>query len=530
MRGARAAALLLLLAGAPAAAQDGDPTVETAPETDPSVIEVRDKIQNDPAFLDVVVARVARSRLVERLTTDPSPDARTAAAKAWVQSDPAAAAHVVLGLSGDDAAGTTTYEDDLLTQLAKSYEHNPGAEKNLFGRLRKSAKDSKLLKKQSQEMSEDEKHEILRNLFEGQGSESNKVLTMKEDGKSASGSPGAPGAAPATAFNGIYDRLSAGNLRGYSPQLLSLQSALSARRPPGAPALIETGTLDYATLSYPAYGMGYDVGNLAARLRRDRILAMARLAGRTLSANDWKDPDLEAKLSALVPGGKLPARLQRRAELEAKARDALAAFTAAAEKAKDPNGITRRLLVELGRRQKETARWITAAALEEELSRLDPLENFLTPELLAAIDAIPVAPAERDAYKARGAALQARVAAVKANAEKAQGLLESDGWAAALGAVDKLVAQNQDLKRSLGRDIDDFTRVPYRLGEAMVEQPRWRVWLDDLAVKWAPTLDYSRGVALRRGRLARFLTVFGLIASGDDDGAHARLVGETGGR
>ena len=526
MSSARAVALLFLLSTLPARAQEDAPTVESAPETDPAVIKVGDKLKNDPAFLDAVAARLARSQLIGRLTTDPSEGARLAAAKDWIASDPDAAAHVALGLARDDASGASNYENALLAQLGTSYGNNPGADKNLFGRLRKSAKDSNLLKKQDRDMSEDEKREILRTLFEGQGSESGKVLTMQDDGKASSEKP-ATGSA--TAFNIMYDRLSAGNLRGYSPQLRSLQNALCARRPPGAPALVETGKLDEATLSYPAYGMSYDVGNLEQRIRQDRLLALARLAGRTLSARDWKDQNLEAALAVRVSADKLPPRLQRRAALAAKARAALAAFSAAAAKAKDPNAITRGLLVELGRRQKETARWIAAAALEEELSRLEPLEGFLTPGLRAAIDAAPVASAERDAYQRRGAALQARIAALKANADKAQGLLSSDAWSGALAAVDKLVAENQDLKRDLGRDVDDFSRVPFRVAESRVSEPRWRVWLDDLAVKWAPSLEYSRGAARRRGRLSRFLAAFGLIASGDANGAHAALVDETGG-
>ncbi len=63
MRLARGAALLLLLTAAlPAAAQD-DPTAELAAEKDPAVIEVRDKLKSDPAMIDVVAERVARSRL-----------------------------------------------------------------------------------------------------------------------------------------------------------------------------------------------------------------------------------------------------------------------------------------------------------------------------------------------------------------------------------------------------------------------------------------------------------------------------------
>jgi hypothetical protein len=525
MKLARAAAFLLLLSAAPAAAQDDEPAAELAPETDPTVIELRDKLKNDPATIDLVAERVARSRLIERLTTETDKDARLAAAKTWIAADPAAAAHVALGLLGDDAAKNTNYEDSLLAQLGKSYEHNPGADRNLFGRLRKTAKDSKLLKKQSEEMSEDERREIMRNMFEGQGSESNKVLKMNADG----GKP--PSDKPSTAaFNGIYDRLNAGNLRGYSPQLMALQSSLSARRPPGAPALVETGKLDYATLSYPAYGMNYDVGNLEKRLRGERILALAKLSGRTLTARDWADPDLETKLGGKESAEKLLPRMKKRAELAAKARAAMEAFLAAAERSKDPNKISRALLVDLGAKQKETARWIAAAALEEELSRVDELADFLTPELLAAVDAAPCSADERAAYKKRGEALKAKVGQLKSNAEKALGLLESDGWASALADVDKLVAENHDIKLTLSRDVGDYAKVPYGVRDSLLTQPRWREWMDDLAVKWAPSLSYSKDVAYRRGRLARYMNVFGLIASGDANAAHTAFAAAEPGR
>jgi hypothetical protein len=526
---ARAAAVLLALGApaAPAAAQE-EPAAVVAEETDPAVIEVRDKLKKDAAFADSVAQRVARSRLVARLTDSGQESDRVAAAVKWIKDDPAGAAHIALGLSSDDLTGTTTYEDSLLAQLQKSYENNPGASRNTFGRLSKTAKDSKLLKKQQDGMSDDEKREILRSMFEGQGSESGKVLTNKNDGKPGMGVD--KSGRGATAFNGIYDRLGAGNLRGYSPQLMALQSALSARRPPGAPALVETGKLDYQTLAYPSYGMSYDVENLEKRLRQERIAQLARLAGRTLTAKDWTDPFLESKLAAQVAADKLPARVKRRADLLAKARAAQAAFAAAAEKAKDPNAITRALLVELGGKQKETARWIADAALEEELSRVDELDGFLTPQLLAAIDAAPAPADERASYKRRGEGLKAKVAKLKDNAIKAQGLLESDGWASALADVDKLVAENQDLKRALPSDIKDYARVPFAVAESLLTQPRWRVWLDDLAIKWASGLDYSRGVALRRGRLSRYMNVFGLIASGDAAGAHAALANETGER
>ena len=501
MKPLRAAALILLAASARG-------------------LELQDALRSDPELVEAVAQRVARSQLIGLLTREEDPSARVAAAKKWIEKDPDSAADIALGLGSDDQRGSPAYETALLKRLnyrGRGYENNPGAKKNLFNRLRKNARDSKLLKKQTEDLSPEEQHELLRSFFEGKDARSEKTL----DGTSASGQSAAPAA---SSFNGYYDRLSAGNLHGYSPQLMALQSSLNTRRPPGAPTLIETGKIDYATLSYPAYAMSYDIENLDSRLRRDRILAAARLAGRTLSARDWKDPNLEATLTASVPPDKLLPRFKRRAALAAKARAALAAFAAAAAKSKDPRAISRELLIELSRRQKEGARWIAAAALEEELSRLADLEGFPTPELLAAIDAVPAPTPERDAYKRRGQSLKAVVSRLKANALKAQSLLESAAWENSLESVDQLVVENRGLKKNLFRDIDDFSRVPFQIAESLLRQPRWREWLDDFAVRWAPNLSYSRAVALRRGRLSHLLNAFGLIASGDAEAAHASLL------
>lgn len=521
-------AIVLLLALAPTARGQDDPASTVAAESDPVILDLMKKMKDDPALADAVAERVTRSRLVGKITDSRDHDQQLEAVKKWIADDPASAARIGLGLAGDDTTGKTTYEDMLLKQMGVTYEENEGAQRNIYNRLKRGAKDSRLLKKQSEDISPDEQSEIIKNLFEGKGTQSDRVISGKgqADGKIPEGAA----AGPATAFNGIYDRLSAGNLRGYSPQLMSLQSALNQRRPPGAPPLIETGKLDYATLSYPAYGMEFDVRNLEARERQDRVLALARAAGVTLAARDWRDPQLEQKLQAKAPDAKLSAHLARRAELRAKARAALDKFSQDAEAAKSPNGITRGLLIQLGQDQKESARWIADAALEEELSRLEPLEGFLTPELLAAVDAVPAPAATRESYKRRGQALDQRVKRIKANAQKAQGLLEGDSWASSLGQVDSLVADNRDLKAGLGRDVEDFARTPFKIAESRVSQPRWRDMLDDLAVKWAPALSYSRQVAFRRGRLARLLNVFELIASGDANGAHTALLNDSAGQ
>ncbi len=517
------AALLLLAGAARARAQDGAPAriVET-----PAVRDARERLETDPSAVDALAARIAGdSRLVGLISADPDPARRLRATEDWIKNDSDAAARLALGLAGDRAAGNSAYEDGLFIRVKEDVTENPGARNNLYNRLRRAAKSTRLMSKQGEGMSSDEQSEIMRTLFEGKGSESARVLTQKDAGRKA-----AP-AAPATSFSGYYDRLSAGNLRGYSPQLMALQSALSRSRPPGAPALVETGKLDYATLSYPAYGMEFDVNNLEGRLRRDRILELARLAGVRPGPRDWRDPAaLEARLSAKVPAGKLPPRLAERAALAGKARDALQSFLAAAEVSKDPRRITRGLLVDLGRRQREAARWITAAALDEELSAVEALDGFLSPELTAAIAAAPAPEAARAAYLRRAQALDRAVKTVEGDARRALDLLQSDSWASSLAEVDRLNTEIRALKASLPADVAVCARVPFLALEAFQVQPRWRVYLDDLAVKWAPGLAYSRGVAARRAALSRALGAYGLVASGDLAGARRDLGGDAAGR
>lgn len=514
--------LLLLALALPAAADEfGDaPEVVTGNMADPGsseqVQEMRRALEADPALRQALIDRIMRSRLGDRFSSETDLGKRREELAQWVVNDPTSAAQVAIGLARDDANGNQDYENSLLRTTRTRLTRNLGARKGVLGRLKKASDDSRLMNKEAnQDMAEEEKQELLKTMFEGEGTQSGQVLKMEKDGTAK-----APGEAPTAALaDSYYDRLSAGNLRGYSPQLLALQSALNLRRPPGAPALIETGKLDHLTLSYPGFGMKFDVDNLERRLRRERLLALAQLAGRALNARDLDDPDLEAKLLAQVGAGKLKPRLEKRLAVIAKARAALAAFMAKAELARDPNNISRKLLHELGRLQRDGARWIAAAALEEELSRVENEEGFMTPELLAAIDAAPVPADAKAAYKRRGENYQKRLKALKENATAALAILEGDGWEAQASKVEKLVAENALLRRELSRDVADYTKVPFRIAESRKVQARWRVYAEDLAIKWVPRTDFARSAAARRGRLARYRDVFLKIAAGDLLGA-----------
>lgn len=520
--------LLALLLAAPAAAQFGDtPSDVNGAAVDPGDAEqvehMRQQLQSDPAMAAALVERIMQSRLADRFSVNTEENARRQEIAEFVRDDATSAAQVALGLARDDAEGSHRYENVLLKNTRSRLVFNKNSSKGVLGRLKQASDKSRLMNKNDNEkMAEEEKQELIKSMFEGEGSMSGRVLTMEKDGKAM---PGSEDGTKASLATGYYDRLSAGNLRGYSPQLLAMQSYLNQRRPPGAPALIETGKLDYLTLSYPGFGMKFDVDNLERRMRREQIAALAALLGRPVSAHDAEDPTFLDMLrnQAKAAGKSLKPRQASRAAAVERARAALAAFMAAAEKAQDPNNISKALLQELGRLQRDGARWIAVAALEEELGRVENEEGFLTPELLAAIDAAPVPPDVKAAYKRRGESYKARLEKLKSNATTALEILQTDHWMKQAADVEKLQAENGALRRELSRDVSDYSKVPFRLNEARLVQARWRVYAEDLAIRWVPSSSFAKTAAERRGRLGRYRDIFLKIATGDLLNARALL-------
>ena len=237
-----------------------------------------------------------------------------------------------------------------------------------------------------------------------------------------------------------------------------------------------------------------------------------------------QDPGLETRLLAKISADKLSQRFIARAAAVDRAKSALASFAAAAEKSKDPNQITKTLLIELSVRQREAARWLTVASLEEELARIESEEGFLTADLLAVIAAAPAAAAVRASYKRRGESYEERLAKLKENARQSLDALRSDGWLSQIAAIEKRMAESRGLRRDLSRDMSDYRLVAYRVAENSFKQPRWREILDDVIVTYAKSTSYGRKVAGRHRRLSCFTAIFGQIASGDLEGAHLSLV------
>ncbi len=491
-----------------------------------AIAELKAKLEADPGLLEALVDRVLASKIAGAISSESDATKKRTQVREFMKNDLGSAAEIAMGLQRDQDSGTHLFENTVTRHLRQTFRRG-NTNRGAFGVLKGAAKTSKQMGKPDNEAGDDERREIMRNMFDGLGAQGERTITgSAPEGKPASDTP-APSAALANTF---YDRLSAGNIRGYSPQLMALQSSLNQRRPPGAPALIETGKLDHATLGYPAHALKYDLANVEDRLRRARIAELANLAGVRLTERDMKDPGLEAKLLAKVPADKLKKRFAARAAANARARAALDAFEATAAKSKDPNQITKGLLIELSGKQREASRWLTAAALEEELARIESEEGFMTADLLAAIDAVPAPAPVRESYKRRGEAYAARLAKLKANAQGALDALQSDAWLSRVGEIEKMLAENSGLRRNISRDVSDYRLVPFRVGEAVLKQPRWREILDDLLVRYLKSTSYGREVASRRGKLSRFLSIFGQIASGDLDGSHLALVNAEGGR
>lgn len=480
-------------------------------------------MQRDPSVGDSLAARIGDSRIAPHISGASDPAQRLAEIRKWVGENPDAAANLAVGLAQDDQEGSRRFEEALLRNTSRSFHIDAGKVRDsTYGRLKKSSLDSKLMSADG-EMSEEEKREILKTMFEGQGGMSDQIVNQAAGAKAAGGAAGGPGTAGLGA--GYYDRLSGLNLKGYSPQLMAMQSSLNQRRVPGAPKLLETGKLDYETLSYPAHGMRYDLRNLETRLRFQKNAELARLAGLggRYTPEQLLDPAVEAELAKSAGGAKLDPRFARRLLALEKAAAALRGFESEALRARQPDGITRGLMVSLGARQKEAARWITAAALEEELQRLEQESGFFSAELQSAIAACPVPEAARSAYLRRGEGYEKALLKMKANAEGALRRLESDSWQSEVAAIEASLAENALLRKDLGRNIRDYVNTPYRLCSLYEPQPRWKELLAGAVERWLPGSSWGRRLRGQARQRELFKDVFNKIATGDLEAAHAIL-------
>jgi len=519
----KALAWALAAALAMAWAQDDVPGA-AAPDASQSalVARMRETLQNDPAVADSLAGRIQGSSLAGRISGADDGAQRLRDIRRWISDNPETAARVAVGLAQDDAQGNHAFEEAVQRNTSRNFAVNKEhVRQSTYGRLKQSSAQSKLMDA-DERMTDEEKREILKSMFEGQGGMSNQIITREDSGRPA---PPAGAMGPAAFSAGYYDRLSRLNLRGYSPQVVAIQNALNGRRVPGAPKLIETGKLDYETLSYPAYAMRYDLRNLETRLRYQRNFELARRSG--MAGQYTPDQLITAEVGALLEKKagqtRLPEAFAKRQSSLDRATAAIREFAAAAAPAQDPSNLSRGLLLNLGARQKEAARWITIASLEEEIQRLDGEAAFLSPDLLELISSCPLPEPTRQAYRRRGEAFHKTLLKMRANAERSARRLEADDWLSAVAEVESALAENALLRRNLSRDILNYVGVPYRLRSLHKPQPRWRNMLEDAARRYLPSSRWGRRLRRRREERAVLKDAFNKIATGDLDAAHSML-------
>ncbi len=518
--------LLFFLGMASAQFEGGPEEAKGTPLEDLSEAEIvrqmMTRLASEPGMAESLAARINRSSLAGAITSTPDEAARLREIRAWIAENLEEAAGLAVGLGRDDAESSRRFEEFVSRRVRTHLEYNPESKRGIFGRLWKTSDDSRLMRKE-EGMTEEEQREIMRTLFEGRGTMTNRIITQQEQ----AGAKQVPEAGPSQALSTrYYDRLSQANLRGYSPQVQAMQSALNARRVPGGPRLIETGRLDYETLSYPSHAMRFDIANLERRLRYERNYALARLLGREreFGPEQLLNSEVEAQLKAQAGGkGRHKGFEKRQAAIE-KATLAARKFEEAALPGKDPSRITRELLLSLGSRQREASRWITVAALAEELNGIEAQEGFLSPELLAVIARAPVEEAAKAAYRRRGEELDKNLLQLKSNDEAAVRALESEAWISSVEAIEKLLSRNAGLRKNLSRDIRDYARAAFLLASSAEPKARWRKLVEYLVKRFLPWSAYAKRLKAEEARQGLLKDVFLKIATGDLEAAHAVLV------
>jgi len=459
--------------------------VET--EEDELARRVADSLRADAERRAILARRIQRSSIAESISApNGDPEIVVSGIADWIRDHPDDAARLSLGFAKDDYYQNHKFEESLRNRIRRYFELNPERDKGILGALKAVGSDSKMLMgQQGERLAEEEQREILKRMFEGRGLETDTVLTKPEDqGKNGSDS-GAhdPGSSAVFAAAGIYDRLSALNPTGYSPAVVTYQSALNARRVPGAPKLIENGRLDYPTLAYPSYSLRFDLDRLRSELSREESKA---------------PPDGLAKRKAL---------------LESAARS-IEEFQREATKARDKTRITPTLLRALGRHQREAARWLTAASLQGEMDRTKPSEDFLTEELRLEILRAPVPEPVRQAYLFQAERLRSRAKRLRELDAMAMSDLEGSDYLARWDDAAKRLAQGAPLRRRLSDDINAYVSTPYALNAAYRPKPRWRVWLEKFVLWVAPNSALGRRIQADRQRIASLGKTFLKIASG----------------
>lgn len=478
-----------------------------------AVRELAKRLQQDGQARNALIQRILGSSLVSRIAQGENRMETFTEANNWILEHPIDAARLGYGFAQDDANNTREFERSLSRRIERLFELNPQRYKGILGRLDLAGKESKKVKLDFK-LPEEDQREMLKNLFEGR--------TSVDGTLTGPGKQGAQNVKGLATFAGssVYDRLSVANPTGYSPFVQAYQSQLNQRRAPGAPKLLETGKLDKLTLLQPFYELNYDVERLDNNWVYQKSWTLASALRQT---GKYSDQQLHhrATLEALekMNAGPVSPRFERRRRALDEAAKAAREFKEYAELAADKKKITKEFLQELGRRQKNAARWITAASLHEDLQRLEQYANFWSVALRDQINACPAAESAKTAYLAQGDKLDARAKlAIKLETEALAGL-ESDGYVELLGPLDKKITEAKHVRAGLEGEIDVLANVPHRLLEAYKPLPWWRLLVDRWVTRLAPASGWAKSSKAQAEALEKLLDAFGKVAAGDYAGA-----------
>ncbi len=505
--------LLAIFIAAPAAALTTDDirsvdgqVVET--EDDRLARQMRATLETDSDAAHRLTQRIMDSTLGEVLAGTDDPHTAYRKIRTWIETSPGDAAHLAVGFAGDDARGDKSFERSLFHRVKRYFELNPGRNKGILGRLDGLAVQGKKIAG-IKDLDDADGREMLRKFFEGRGSGSGKVGRAPDPEKGAR-----PESAGPAAFAGasLYDRLGAGNLTGYSPDVMTFQSAMNQRRPPGAPKLIETGRLNHATLRFPYHSLRYDIDNLEKNLRVQRAWALARLLGmeKNFSTGDYRNPKIQRELETKARGKKLDPEFALREKAVADARRVLREFDREAKKTKTRGGITALRVHRLSALRQSAAVSITLAAQLERLQRLKSLRGFIAGDLLAAVARAPVEEKLKSAYLSRGKNIEARLETALRDGGRAAKLLAS-AVSENIARAEKILPKTLSESKRLPRLVGDYRAAPFAFPPSS-SRSRPRAWLDDLILRFLPDTDYARRLKKNLDKERAALKAFRRIA------------------
>ena len=452
---------------------------------------MRGLLKEDPEFADALAQRILRSSLADQMPGSADAAATRKKVCSWILENPADAGFLAVGFARDDRENTHEFEESLYKQIRRYLELNEDRDRGILGRLKAAGGQSRRLV-QDLDMDDDQRRELLQRMFEGSSGGEGRVRA-KPGAEEKSSSANAPSRGSSYAGASLYDRLSAANLSGYSPQVQALQSELNRSRPPGAPKLVETGKLDAPTLRQPSYSLNYDADTLGSAWRIQRAWAMAQSLGeeRRYTPELLKKTEVQDDLERRAKEKRLPDSFSRRKKALDEAARAIRDFDAAARKAEDPRALTQSLLLELSALRRNAARALLLAALEEDLARLEQLQDFYSPAFVEAVRRCPVESDSQGRLLEHARNLRSLLRTSAELTQDAQKILSSPAHNDLLKAESK-VAQARARARDLSLRVARCENWVQACANASAQPKGWRAAVERLLARMLPKSAAAR--------------------------------------